>query len=44
MRLGTYTLTLPSNNEYSIPQIRMLLKEVERGTGKTISAEEWDEL
>jgi len=44
MRFGAYTLTLPSNNEFSVPQTKMLLKEVERGTEKTISVEEWEGL
>ncbi len=41
---GTYTLTLPSNKEYSVPQIKMLLKEIERGISKKISIEEWRNL
>jgi predicted RNA binding protein YcfA (HicA-like mRNA interferase family) len=44
MRHATYTLTLPNNKEYSVPQIKMLLNEIERGTGKKISIEEWEEL
>ena len=44
MRYGTYTLTLPSNKEYSVPQIKMLLKEIERGINKKISPEEWENL
>ncbi len=44
MRYGEYTLTLPSNKEYSIPQLRMLLKEIQHGIGMKISLEEWDHL
>ena len=44
MRYGTYTLTLPGNKEYSVPQIKMLLKEIERGINKKISPEEWENL
>ncbi len=44
MRYGTFTLTLPSNTEYSIPQIRMLLKEIEVGLNKRISLEDWHKL
>ncbi len=44
MRYGTYTLTLPSNKEYSVPQIKMLLKEIECGINKIISPEEWENL
>ena len=44
MRYGTYTLTLPGNKEYSIPQLKMLLDEIEHGIGKKISLEEWENL
>jgi predicted RNA binding protein YcfA (HicA-like mRNA interferase family) len=44
MRYGTYTLTLPSNKEYSIPQITMLLNEIERGINKRISLQQWQNL
>ncbi|MEE9174646.1 MAG: type II toxin-antitoxin system HicA family toxin, partial [Thermodesulfobacteriota bacterium] len=37
MRYGTYTVTLPSNKEYSVPQIKMLLNEVENGIERRIS-------
>jgi len=42
MRYGTYTLTLPSNKEYSVPQVKMLLKEIERGISEKISLEKWE--
>lgn len=41
MRFQRYTLTLPANAEYSVPQLRMLLREIERGTGLRIDAERW---
>jgi len=41
MRHGRYTLTLPSNSEYSVPQLRMLLHEVEQGAGIRIDQERW---
>jgi len=41
MRRGTFTLTLPNNAEYSIPQVKMLLREIELGTKIKISLEEW---
>ena len=41
MRRGTFTLTLPNNAEYSIPQVKMLLKEIELGIKRKISLEEW---
>ena len=44
MRYGTYTLTLPSNKEYSVPQIKMLLNEIESGADKKISIDEWNNL
>ncbi len=44
MRYGTYTLTLPGNKEYSVPQIKMLLNEIENGIRKKISIEEWEKL
>jgi hypothetical protein len=44
MRHRTYTLTLPNNKEYSVPQIKMLLNEIEHGTGKKISLVEWENL
>jgi hypothetical protein len=37
-------LTLPSNTEYSVPQIKMLLKEIEVGIRKKISLEDWHKL
>ena len=44
MRHETFTLTLLNNAEYSIPQIKMLLKEIELGIKKKISLEEWRKL
>jgi len=40
----THRLALPSNEEYPIPQLRMMLDEVENIIEKTISLEEWDAL
>ena len=42
MRYGTYTLTLPNNKEYSVPQIKMLLCEIEHGVKKKISIDIWE--
>ena len=44
MRYGTHTLTIPSNSEYSVPQLKMLLKEVKHILGREISLEEWRNL
>jgi len=39
-----HRLTIPSNKEYSVPQLRMLLREVEAITGRQINADEWNHL
>ncbi len=44
MRYGDRVLTIPSNDEYSVPQLKMIIKELEKLLGRTISLEEWDEL
>ena len=37
-----YRMTVPSNAEYSVGQLRMLLHEVEEMIGRSISADEWN--
>ena len=37
-------LTLPSNIEYSVPQLRMMLNEIERIIERAITIEEWNNL
>jgi len=37
-----HRLSIPSNTEYSIPQLRMMIQEVESIIGHSITAEEWD--
>lgn len=44
MRYGSFTLTLPNNKEYSVPQLKMLLKQLESGTEQTILLGEWNKL
>jgi len=44
MRYGSYTFTVPSNQEYSVPQIKTLLKEIEQGIKREIPLGEWDHL
>ena len=44
MTFGGYRQTIPSNAEYSVPQVRMLVRQVELILGRTISADEWDNL
>lgn len=41
---GRHRLAIPSNEEYSIPQLRMMLREVEAILGRSLSAEVWNEL
>jgi hypothetical protein len=44
MIFGQHRLTIPSNKEYSVPQFRMMLREVEAITGQEITADEWNDL
>ena len=44
MILGTNRLTVPSNSEYSVPQLKMMLREVASITGREILADEWNNL
>jgi hypothetical protein len=44
MRYGTHTLTIPNNAEYSVPQLKALLKEVAHIMGRKISLPEWQGL
>lgn len=37
-------MTVPSNAEYSVPQLRMMLTEIEEIIGRSISADEWNKL
>ncbi len=39
-----YRLTIPSNTEYSVPQLRMMLNEVKGILGRSITADEWNKL
>lgn len=39
-----HRLAIPSNSDYSIPQLRMMLNEVEQILNRPISAEEWARL
>ena len=42
MILGQHRLAIPSNQEYSVPQLRMMLREVGEIVGRTISADDWE--
>ena len=39
-----YRLTIPSNEEYSVPQLRMMIQEVEQILEREITLEEWNSL
>jgi hypothetical protein len=44
MVYGQHRLTIPSNQEYSVPQLRMMIREVEDMIARVVSVEEWDRL
>ena len=37
-----HRLTIPSNKEFSVPQLKMMLNEIENIIGRTISPDEWN--
>lgn len=39
-----HRLAIPSNSEYSVPQLRFMLREVEGILGREISSDEWQQL
>jgi hypothetical protein len=39
-----YRLTIPSDEEYSVPQLRMMLRETAIILGREITLAEWDQL
>jgi hypothetical protein len=39
-----HRLAIPSNAEYSVPQLRMMLDEVTQIVGREISLDEWNQL
>jgi len=41
---GNHRLAIPSYKEYSIPQIKFLLKEVEKIIGRSLSETEWEDI
>ena len=41
---GQHRLTVPSNPEYSVPQLRMMINEMEAILGREIVADEWNKL
>ena len=36
-----HRLAIPTNTEYSVPQLRMLLREIEDILGRQITADQW---
>jgi hypothetical protein len=44
MVFGTDRLSIPSNAEYSVPQLRVLVREVEAIIGRSIPLDEWQSL
>jgi hypothetical protein len=42
--LGQQRQTIPSNAEFSAPQLKMLLRQVEIILGRKISSDDWDDL
>lgn len=44
MLFGQHRLAIPSNAEYSVPQLRMMVREVESIVRREISADEWNRL
>ena len=39
-----HRLAIPSNEEYSVPQLRVMLREVARIIGREIPMKEWEHL
>ena len=42
--LRQHRQTIPTNSEYSVPQVRMLLRQVESILGRPIPLDEWNSL
>lgn len=39
-----YRLTIPSNDEYSVPQLRVMIREAEEIIERQITLEQWNSL
>jgi predicted RNA binding protein YcfA (HicA-like mRNA interferase family) len=39
-----YRLTIPTNDEYSVPQLRMMIREAEEIIERQITLEQWNSL
>jgi hypothetical protein len=44
MLFRNYRLSIPSNAEFSVPQLRMMIREVESILGRTLDSDEWNHL
>jgi hypothetical protein len=44
MIFGQHRQTIPTNSEYSVPQLRMLLRQVEAILARPVSLDEWNSL
>ena len=44
MVYGQRRLAIPSNEEYSVPQLRMMIREVEQIMGCEITVDDWNKL
>jgi len=44
MRYEEHTMTIPTNPEFSVPQLKILLKQVEKILKRKISLGEWQRL
>jgi len=44
MRYGNYRPRLPNDDEYSVPLLKYLLRQVQNGIGRSISEDEWNNL
>jgi len=39
-----HRMAIPSNTEYSVPQVRFMIREIEEIIGRVVTADEWREL
>ena len=44
MAFGGRHQTIPTNSEYSVPQVRMIVRQVELILGRAVPVEEWEKL
>jgi hypothetical protein len=44
MIFGSHRQTIPTNTEYSVPQVRMLVRQVEKIIERKILPEDWEKL